>query len=134
MTKEEHLETRLDAGSRTVHYYLQLGRWLGFVDEDDVALTDLGQTYVSSFDEREQIYTDALYATPLVQALVDVEGWADETEQTASHRVDPSASPGRIESRRGGERNEYGRKQPDGRRRGGGSRPRRACAWARART
>ena len=65
------LAEALNIEARTVEYYTQAGEWLGLLDLDDEAeLTPLGLEFVYAGEERTAVYARAVWANPMVAALL----------------------------------------------------------------
>ena len=72
------LVREFDVRERTIHYYLELAEWLGFVKDRQAAqlsLTDTGARFASDVDARGTLYHDGILGQDLVEdALARAEG------------------------------------------------------------
>ncbi|MBA2663299.1 MAG: hypothetical protein H0U74_13510 [Bradymonadaceae bacterium] len=68
----EALAVELDVEVRTVHYYVDFGRWLRFIlpgTQAPFGLTDTGITFAESIASRGRLFSAALFARRLVQTV-----------------------------------------------------------------
>lgn len=82
------LAEHLGVEPRTVHYYLDLGSWLGFVscDAGEYALTSEGTGFVESHSARGRIFARAVFARPLAQAVNQLKRQAAEADRELTTR------------------------------------------------
>lgn len=69
-TLTEDLATILAVEARTVHYYADFGRWLGFVQSagaSTLAMTEMGQLFAESVPARSRLFSSAIFGKKLVQ-------------------------------------------------------------------
>jgi hypothetical protein len=67
------LVDEFEVRERTIHYYLELAEWLGFLKDrkaTQLHLTDEGQTFARNWEERGRLYNDGVMQHELVQAAL----------------------------------------------------------------
>lgn len=85
----EGLAEVLDVEVRTVRYYLDFGRWLGWISSIDAStftLTDEGRAFSESVSARGRLFANALFARPLIQTINELkrQDFADLPEPEAT--------------------------------------------------
>lgn len=71
-TSVPELAEALDVEERTVHYYVDFGRWLKFlksVSGGELGFTETGLAFATSVPGRGRLFSKALFARPLVQSV-----------------------------------------------------------------
>lgn len=65
------LAERLTVEERTVHYYIDFGRWLRLFDgaQGQVKFTDTGRAFAESVPSRGRLFAQAMFSRPLVKAV-----------------------------------------------------------------
>lgn len=86
------LAERMEVDERTIRYYADFGRWLGWVrpvDDGSVALNTEGTAFVESTPARGRLFAGALFDRPLVQTVQTLKRrhFADAQEPEATRRA-----------------------------------------------
>jgi hypothetical protein len=79
----DDLATSLQVELRTIHYYADFGRWLGFLQNTgtgQLAVTAPGQAFAESIPARGRLFASALFAKPLVQTVQNLKREALERD------------------------------------------------------
>jgi hypothetical protein len=70
-----------DVQGRTIHYYADFGRWLGFYEEaggGQVELTAEGRAFADRLGKRGALFQNAVFARPLARGIQKLRDAADE--------------------------------------------------------
>ncbi|MGM0556806.1 MAG: hypothetical protein ACQEVA_10550 [Myxococcota bacterium] len=78
--EEDALATIMDVEVRTVQYYVDLARWLGFVrrDAQGPALTEIGFSFYESVPARGRLFSNAVFKREIVKLANEIKRTADE--------------------------------------------------------
>jgi hypothetical protein len=83
---EAALATIMDVEVRTVMYYVDLARWLGFVRRtgDGPALTDIGFSFYESVPARGRLFSNAVFKREIVKLANEIKRNAEDADAEIS--------------------------------------------------
>jgi hypothetical protein len=83
---EQALATIMDVEVRTVQYYIDLARWLGFVRRTagGPALTDIGFSFYDSVPARGRLFSNAVFKREIVKLANEIKRNADDAGEDIS--------------------------------------------------
>ncbi len=70
----EQLVREFEVRQRTIHYYLELAEWLGFLHDrkaETFELTDAGSSYASDIEQRADLYSSGVLQHELVERALE---------------------------------------------------------------
>jgi hypothetical protein len=79
----EQLVREFEVRQRTIHYYLELAEWLGFLENRKAAtfrLTDAGTAYASDIEQRADLYREGVLGHELVERALEEADEAGERD------------------------------------------------------
>ncbi len=74
VTSIPELADEFEVRERTIHYYVELAEWLGFVEDrtaEEIELTEAGLTFAKDPEARGQLYHDGVMQHSLVTQAID---------------------------------------------------------------
>ncbi len=88
IVERNRLATRTDLERETVNDYLELARWLGWLeDEGVITLSEVGRRYVGDIEARDPMMRRALTSTPLLCRARAEEEWPEQPDRAIAEVV-----------------------------------------------